>query len=287
MLRGSSLYVDRDSAAKRQAEEWRETRPSDATLIDKIAAKPQAVWLNGPNAFQKAREVMNAAAGRNEMAVFVAYNIPNRDMGNHSAGGASDEESYLRWIDGLCGAIAGRCATVILEPDAIAHIEEDVKDAANGRYTLLSESIDRLKRSGALVYLDAGHAAWRPCDQIAARLDKAGVRKSDGFALNVSNFVDTQQNIRYGTQVSAALGDKPFVIDTSRNGRGPHEDGIWCNPPGRALGEPPTTETRVDLVDAYLWIKRPGESDGRCNGGPNAGEWWPDYALDLARLAAW
>jgi endoglucanase len=36
-------------------------------------------------------------------------------------------------------------------------------------------------------------------------------------------------------------------------------------------------------VDAYLWVKRPGESDGACgNGAPKVGVWWPDYALDLA-----
>jgi endoglucanase len=34
-----------------------------------------------------------------------------------------------------------------------------------------------------------------------------------------------------------------------------------------------------------LWIKRPGESDGTCNGGPSSGKWWPEYALGLAQLA--
>lgn len=59
----------------------------------------------------------------------------------------------------------------------------------------------------------------------------------------------------------------------------------WCNPPGRALGEPPSTRTGDPSVDAYLWIKRPGESDGTCNGGPPAGRWWSKYALGLARNA--
>ena len=36
---------------------------------------------------------------------------------------------------------------------------------------------------------------------------------------------------------------------------------------------------------ALLWIKQPGESDGTCNGGPNAGQWWADYALGLAQRA--
>ena len=39
------------------------------------------------------------------------------------------------------------------------------------------------------------------------------------------------------------------------------------------------------LADAFLWVKTPGESDGTCNGGPRAGEWWADYALELSRAA--
>jgi cellulase/cellobiase CelA1 len=36
---------------------------------------------------------------------------------------------------------------------------------------------------------------------------------------------------------------------------------------------------------AFLWIKTPGESDGSCGGGPQAGKWWADYALELSRMA--
>ncbi|MGH3927116.1 MAG: hypothetical protein ACRDTT_30325 [Pseudonocardiaceae bacterium] len=37
-------------------------------------------------------------------------------------------------------------------------------------------------------------------------------------------------------------------------------------------------------MDAFLWIKEPGDSDGSCRPGePAAGAWWPDYALTLAR----
>ena len=40
------------------------------------------------------------------------------------------------------------------------------------------------------------------------------------------------------------------------------------------------------LVDAFLWIKTPGESDGTCSGGPAAGKWWGEYALGSCR-GAW
>ena len=81
------------------------------------------------------------------------------------------------------------------------------------------------------------------------------------------------------------------MIDTSRNGRGAVTGDTnggpgWCNPPGRGLGQPPTTRTGQPLVDAFLWIKRPGESDGNCRSGePSAGTWWLDYALGLAQRA--
>jgi endoglucanase len=98
-----------------------------------------------------------------------------------------------------------------------------------------------------------------------------------------------------------------FVIDTSRNGRGAWtpppgkysgDPEAWCNAPGRGLGPRPTADTGVPLVDAYLWIKTPGESDGSCTrntGGtidpeygivdPPAGAWWPDQAHALAANA--
>lgn len=103
-----------------------------------------------------------------------------------------------------------------------------------------------------------------------------------------------------------AAVQKHFVIDTSRNGQGPWtppagvytdaED--WCNPPDRGLGIAPTTTTGSPLIDAFLWIKVPGESDGLCfrgTGGPldpergiadpAAGQWFPEQARELIALA--
>jgi endoglucanase len=60
----------------------------------------------------------------------------------------------------------------------------------------------------------------------------------------------------------------------------------WCNAPNQALGTPPTASTNEPLADAFLWVKTPGQSDGTCNGGPAAGTWWADYALELSKAAA-
>jgi endoglucanase len=100
---------------------------------------------------------------------------------------------------------------------------------------------------------------------------------------------------------------KHFVIDTSRNGQGPWtpttsdpDADAWCNPPNRGLGLRPTANTGNDLIDAYLWIKIPGESDGECSRGPGprgttsskwdtvdptAGQWNPSMVLELVKNA--
>ena len=192
----------------------------------------------------------------------------------------------------MAQGIGDRAATVVLEPDAVLHVVDGCtpEEFHEERYDLLKGAIEKL---GALkntkVYLDAGNAGWGHPEEIYDPLKWAGVEQADGFAVNVSNFYTTDDSIEYGKQLSAKIGDKPFVIDTSRNGNGPwtegDEDERWCNPPGRALGETPTTETADPLVDAYLWVKRPGESDGECKGGPKAGEWWLDYALKLAKAS--
>lgn len=75
------------------------------------------------------------------------------------------------------------------------------------------------------------------------------------------------------------------MIDTSRNGLGATNE--LFNPPGRALGSPPGVRTGHAQVDAFLWVKNPGESDGTANGGPVAGQWWAEYALGLAERAQW
>jgi cytochrome c peroxidase len=138
-------------------------------------------------------------------------------------------------------------------------------------------------RRGMAVYLDAGHGNWHSAAEMASRLTRAGVAEARGFSLNVSNFNVTEREVAYGRDISARIGKRPFIVDTSRNGLG--SDGNWCNPKDRALGTPATASTGHADVDALFWIKRPGESDGACNGEPNAGDWWPEYALGLAQRA--
>ncbi|WP_327353376.1 glycoside hydrolase family 6 protein [Streptomyces sp. NBC_01304] len=288
---GSPFWVDPNSPAAQQIAQWKEQgRASDAAVLQRIAEQPLAVWPAGDEPGWQIKAAREGATKNNRTMVLVAYNIPHRDCGQHSAGGAHSEDFYRQWIGAFADNIEDKKAIVVLEPDAIPHIADGCTPAEyhEQRYRLLSEAVARLKKQPhTKVYLDAGNPEWiRNPGNLAQPLWRSGIAKADGFALNVSNFQSDQENIAYGRELSKLLGGKHFVVDTSRNGNGPLAGGrgeSWCNPPGRALGTRPTTKTGDPLVDAFLWVKRPGESDGECRGGPSAGKWWPDYALGLAR----
>ncbi|WP_221356678.1 glycoside hydrolase family 6 protein [Streptomyces beigongshangae] len=284
------FWVDPASDAARQAAEWRRTgRTADALLMDRIATRAQAEWLTGPGPRAVVRARTTAAAAEGRTAVLVAYYIPHRDCGSHSGGGAPGAAAYREWVDEFAAGLGDRSAYVIVEPDAVAQTVAGChRVVPEERYALLAYAVDRFERqANTRVYLDAGNSAWHPDPyRLAGPLRQSGIAGADGFALNVSNFQTDAASSTYGTTLSGALGGKHFVIDSSRNGNGPYTGtNSWCNPPGRALGVAPTTVTGAPLVDAHLWAKRPGESDGTCRGGPAAGRWWPSYALELARNA--
>lgn len=284
----SGLYVNPNSPAASQANAWRTSRPADARAMDLLAAQPTAVWFGGwnGNIYNDVRSLVQRAASAGKTPVLIAYNIPQRDCGGYSAGGVGSPEAYRTWISSIASAIGNDKAIVILEPDALSGITCLSGADQTTRMGLLSGAISTLKNNpNTLVYLDAGHSGWVDVNTMASRLQSANVARADGFALNVSNFRTTSESTTYGTQLSQKLGGKHFIIDTARNGAG--SNGEWCNPGGRAIGQKPTLQTGNALIDAYLWLKVPGESDGSCNGGPSAGQWWGDYALGLVQRSAY
>ena len=286
---GSKGYVEPYTQARTAADARRSWDAGGAAALDRIAAAPQPVWFGDWNSADAlAADVdrhVDAAVAQAALPVMVAYAIPFRDCGGYSAGGLSGPGAYSAWIDQLARGIGDRAVVVVLEPDSLNAL--DCLDATRRaeRFAMLSAAVTRLSTNPrTAVYLDAGHSSWRPAEEVASSLRQAGVAGARGFAVNVSNFVDTPTSVAYGDRVSVALGGtSTFVVDTSRNGLG--SNGEWCNPAGRALGPAWTTSTGSAKADALLWLKRPGESDGTCNGGPVAGQFWVEYAIGLAQRA--
>lgn len=262
--------------------------PRRPLIESRIADRPAAVWFAeyAPGTITSRVRAVTSSAG-SRVPVVVPYAIPDRDCGGASQGGAPDLAAYDAWIGKFAAGLGSGEVIVVLEPDAIALSECLSKQQRTARYASLARAGRTLKAANpkARVYYDAGHSGWNAAAEQAGRLRAAGAASpasSDGVFTNVSNFHRTDDEAAYAREVLSALGGPPglgAVIDTSRNGNGAPADGEWCDPAGRSLGPSPTLRTGRARVDAYLWIKLPGESDG-CKGAP--GTFTPGYAYDLA-----
>ncbi|MGP4110568.1 glycoside hydrolase family 6 protein [Streptomyces sp. 4N509B] len=137
-----------------------------------------------------------------------------------------------------------------------------------------------------------------------------------GFDEHVGMLVDTSRNGWGGPGRPTGPGSAHHVeeyVDQSRTDRRIVAQN-WCNQAGSGLGERPTADP-VPGVDAYVWAKPPGESDGSpldqptgprrepmCDptylgaganppptgalpDGPPAGEWFPEHFAELLRNA--
>jgi endoglucanase len=280
------FYSDPDNPAAR----WVREHPRDpraAVVRERIAAQPQAAWLsdlNEDSVRQQVRTVVHAAEARDMVPVLVAYAIPRRDCDGKSTGGAGDLSAYRSWADGFARGLGSATAVVVLEPDAFAHMGCLDPRQRSERFAALSSAARSLHRHAphARVYYDAGNSGWHPARTMAERLRHAGINQyGDGIALNVSNFNATGDEVRYGLSVLKELGGSRLgvVIDTSRNGVGPARGHRFCDPQGRKVGTSPTADTGIRGIDAYLWVKHPGQADGCI---AEAGAFLPEYAYRLA-----
>ncbi|MEA9986499.1 MULTISPECIES: glycoside hydrolase family 6 protein [Subtercola] len=288
-LTGENFYVDPLSkAASASAAALAAGDTAGAQTFGRIAAVPTAIWLTPEQhptgaitAYVAGVEAAAKAVGRTPL--FTVYGVPNRDCATgQSAGGLSAAE-YPAWVAAIAAGLDSDNTVIVLEPDALAlatmcnNVDERVRE--------ISADIDVLGPAHATVYIDAGHSKWGRAADMATLLNRAGVNKARGFATNVSNYNPTSAEQTYAAQISSLTGNAHYVVDTSRNGNG--TTGQWCNPPGRALGAEPSETNVATNQDANLWVKPPGESDGTCNGGPAAGQWWASGALALAADAGW
>ena len=258
-FRDAKLLVDADTGAAR----WQ--RDHGAGWLDPITTRPQARWLTGPADLVKLPMLARRARQQGALPVLVAYYVPNRGC-THGRDGAPSAGDYRRWTDRLVQDLGPTRAVIIMEPDAVPADCFTARRAA-----LLKATVKRLAAAGQYVYLDAGHPAWRSTGEMAGRLLRSGIQYAQGFSVNVANRQTTRQSYRWGRELSDLVGDREFVIDTSRNGLGPPPNELgrndeWCNPSQQALGQPPTTRTTLNGLGALLWIKLPGESDGICRG---------------------
>lgn len=282
----SVFYVDPETNAAR----WVAANPNDsraAVIRDRIANVPQARWFTTTNTSTVRAQVdafVGVAAAAGKIPILVVYDIPNRDCGGASSGGAPSHAAYREWVDQVSAGLAGRPAYIVLEPDVLALMTncQNAQQQADTRSSIAYAG-KKLKAGSAQakVFIDIGHSAWLSASEAANRLRAADISNSaDGISTNVSNYRSSSSEIAYAKSILANLGDSRLraVIDTSRNGNGPLGS-EWCDPAGRRIGTPSTTETGDAKIAAFLWVKLPGEADGCI---APAGQFVPQRAYELA-----
>lgn len=243
------------------------------------------------------------------------------------------------FIDRIAAAFAAHPTqriAVVLEPDSLPNLVTNlnVPKCALSQHVYknaVAYAIARLSLPNVFIYLDSAHAGWLGWDNNRSRMVDVvedtlvmagGLDRIRGFATNVSNYTPLDgaegrrlepsnpcpneltfvQKLSQGLEAKGLTG-KGFIIDTSRNGKSGARSrwGAWCNVAGAGLGERPRAAPTA-LVDAYFWIKPPGDSDGTsaptaarfdescassdsAPNAPEAGQWFDAYALELVENA--
>jgi endoglucanase len=311
-LVGLQWFVDKTWAPQyiQYGKYKRRGQAGKAALLGKIALQPQFKWYGRWNENDKggtygaARNYVERVA--KEQPGSVPQIVVMRHQGKachkrYMAGGPSEDARTRRWYDQFAAGIGDARVVIGFEPDSLGTLDCLAFSRRKARLDTLRYGVDVFsKLPNATIYIEAGASDWEPAARTAKQLNYLGIHKVRGFMLNVTHKDWTAANVKHGAELSRLTGGKHFIVNTSENGRGPvhyrrwisrkdpkvwRRVNIWCHAQKRGLGPAPTTSTlRSDIVDAYLYVNRPGYSAGSCNGGPlPIGSWWANRALDLAR----
>ena len=258
------------------------------------------------------------------------------ELDTNAAGEARYQHDYVDVIAAAFRAHPDQRIAMILEPDSLSNLVTNIANprcqAAEAIYKRATAyAITKLSLPNVFLYLDAAHAGWLGWPKNLARsvplykevLTMAGgADRIRGFAMDVSNYDPAKDptapprvpeyaasdELGYAGDLAKALTKagitgKGFVIDTGRDGRANIRTaaGNWCNIKGSGLGERPRANP-APKIDAYLYIKVPGESDGTSDpnaprfdvncasddaapGAPQAGKMFDAFLIDLLKNA--
>jgi cellulose 1,4-beta-cellobiosidase len=251
-------------------------------------------------------------------------------------GEARYETEFISPITAQFKAHSDQPIVVVLEPDSLGNLATNMnipkcQEAQSAYINSIAYAIKKFDLQNVSIYLDAAHSGWLGWDDNRTKIAKifqevlnkaGGPQKIKGFAINIANYTPLNNRdgaklepsnpcpneLAYARKLSQTLSmyafkNHNFIVDTSRNGKGGIRAnwGSWCNVHGAGLGERPRADPEPG-IDAYFWIKPPGESDGvsdptqprfdemcaspdAAGGAPQASEWFESYFLDLVHNA--
>ncbi|KAI5456900.1 1, 4-beta cellobiohydrolase [Mariannaea sp. PMI_226] len=248
--------------------------------------------------------------------------------------GANKYKAYIDKIKSIIKTYSNIRIILVIEPDSLANLVTNMNvakcaNAHDAYISLTNYAVTSLNLPNVAMYLDAGHAGWLgwpanqgPAAQLFASIWKNAGKPAAlrGLVTNVANYNGwslssppsyTQGNSVYDEKtyihaMSPLLQQNgwpgvQFITDQGRSGKQPtgqSQWGDWCNAKGTGFGTRPSTNTGDSLLDAFVWVKPGGESDGTSNTSsarydyhcgyadalqpaPEAGTWFEAYFEQL------
>jgi len=319
------------AVAKVPSFQWLDRNITLSTLLPKTLNEIRAANRAGANPPYAAQIVVYdlpdrdcaAAASNGEFAI--------------ANGGVQHYKAYIDEIRRQLISFSDIRTILVIEPDSLANMVTNMnvpkcQGAASTYKELTVYALKQLNLPHVAMYMDAGHAGWLgwpanigPAADLFAQIYKdAGAPASvRGLATNVANYnawslssapsyttpnptFDEKRYVEAFSPLLRANGfPAQFIVDQGRSGKQPTgqlEWGHWCNAVGTGFGTRPTTNTGSSLVDAFVWVKPGGESDGtsdtsaarydhHCGNAdslkpaPEAGQWFQAYFVQLLENA--
>ncbi|KAH8653157.1 putative Exoglucanase 3 [Tricladium varicosporioides] len=217
------------------------------------------------------------------------------------------KSEYIDPIVAAIKAAPNVAVALIIEPDSLPNLVTNANlttcQASKTDYQDgVAYALKQLNLPNVAMYIDAGHGGWlgwdanlQPGADMLTKVYKAAgsPKQVMGIATNVAGwnawdqkpgefstatdakYNKCQDEKRYINAFNPLLkkGGMPnkAIIDTGRNGvTGLRKEwGNWCNVNGAGFGVRPTTTTNDPLVDAFVWVKPGGESDGTSDTSAN------------------
>ncbi|MBO2448840.1 glycoside hydrolase family 6 protein [Actinomadura barringtoniae] len=236
--------------------------------VDEIDSLPNLVTNVDPRPTATPNCNTMKANGNYQKGIAYALNklgaIPNvynyLDVGHHG---------WLGWDDNL-GASADLLAQVAKDSGSMANVHGFITNTAN--YGATKEpyfTIDDTVNGTSV--RQSKWVDWnRYVDETSYALGMRQRLIQAGFDSGIGMLIDTSRNGWGGAGRPTGPGAKTDVdtyVDGGRTDRRIHL-GNWCNQAGAGLGERPKAAPQAG-IDAYVWIKPPGESDGSSTEIPN------------------
>jgi cellulose 1,4-beta-cellobiosidase len=179
----------------------------------------------------------------------------------------SGHAGWLGWPNNSSGAATEFTKVAQATTAGLASVDGFVTDTAN--YTPLVEPyMTATEQVGGQPVDSATFYQSNPdLDEADFAADMYGKLTSAGFPASIGMLIDTSRSGWGGATrpvAASTSSDLNTFVNASRVDLRAHR-GLWCNVSGAGLGEPPqATPPGHDAahLDAYVWVKPPGESDG-------------------------